>query len=516
MENNEISKFVEQVIKDPITRIEIVRRSHLFFFATYFSQHITYKLAPFHYEMIRLTEDEEIPLSVVTAFRSSGKSTLITLSYALWAVLGKQKRKNILIVGQTQDQARQHFDNIRKELEDNPLLKNDLGPFKEDSTWNAGSLIISRYNARISAVSMDQKIRGAKFRQWRPDLIILDDVEDSTAVRTREARDAIYERFTSEIIPLGSENSKIMVIGNLLHSESLVKKLETEILNGERSGVYREFPIMDDNDNILWPDRFPNMEAIEKQRLKIGNKFTWYREYMLRLIDNREPIIEKDWVKYYQELSPELRNQSVQFAAGVDLAVSEKSHADYTAIVSCKIVGHGENMQIFILPNPINSRMRLPVTIDNICTIAKSYGSGKHTFYIEEVGTQMGVTQLLNDRSIKAVGVAPGRNDKMTRLSIISDWIRSGKIQFPYKGAEELRNQMLNFGTERYDDLVDALTTLIIGIMEKPPRGGTNAVLLDFDRHAFYGGGRKHSGSWGSGHGFSIELGQDGQFHQRY
>lgn len=516
MENKEISKFVEQIIKEPTTRIEIVRRSHLFFLATYFSQHIQYKLAPFHYEMLRLTEDEETQLAVITAFRSSGKSTLITLSYALWAVLGKQRKKNILIVGQTQDQARQHFDNIRKELEENQLLKNDLGPFKEDTTWNAGSLIISRYNTRISAVSMDQKIRGAKYRQWRPDLIILDDVEDSAAVKTKEARDAIYERFTSEIVPLGSENAKIMVIGNLLHSDSLIKRLESDILNGNRTGVYREYPIIDDSDHSLWPDRFPDMASIEKERLKIGNKFTWYREYMLRIIDDREPIIEKEWIQYYQELPQKLRNQSVKFAAGVDLAVSEKSHADYTAIVGCKIVGHGEDMKIYILPNPINEKMRLPHTIDNICKMAKVYGTARHTFYIEEVGTQIGVTQLLNDREVKAVGVAPGSKDKRTRLSIISEWIRTGKIIFPYQGTKELEDQMLNFGTTRYDDLVDALTTLILGIMEKPPTSGSTVLIMDFDRESFYGGGRKKSNSWGPGHGWSIELGSDGQFRQRY
>jgi len=368
---------------------------------------------------------------------------------------------------------------------------------------------------------MDQKIRGAKFRQYRPDLILLDDVEDSTAVRTREAREAIYERFTSEIIPLGSENAKIMVVGNLLHSESLVKKLETEILNGERTGVYREFPIIDENDNILWPSRFPDMKAIEKQRMKIGNKFTWYREYMLRLIDNREPIIEESWVQYYQELPPILRNESATFAAGVDLAVSERTHADYTAIVSCKIVGTGDNMVIYVLPNPINSKMRLPVTIENICTIAKSYGTARHTFYIEEVGTQIGVTQLLIERNVKAIGVSPGRNDKMTRLSIISDWIRSGKIQFPFKGAEDLRNQMLNFGTERYDDLVDALTTLIIGIMEKPPVCPvTYEQVQAFGkalRRSMYGESSSSSrGGMGPGVSSSYELGQDGRFHQRY
>lgn len=277
-----------------------------------------------------------------------------------------------------------------------------------------------------------------------------------------------------------------------------------------------EYPIIDDNDHSLWPDWIPDMASIERERLKIGNKFTWYREYMLRIIDDRGPITEKEWIQYYQELPQKLRNQSVKFPAGVNLAVSEKSHADYSAIVGCKIVGHGDDMKIYILPNPINEKMRLPHTIDNICKMAKAYGTARHTLYVEEVGTQIGVTQLLNYREVKAVGVAPGSKAKRTRLSIISKWIRAGKIIFPYKGTKELEDQMLNFRTTRYDDLVDALTTLILGIMEKPPTSGSRVLIMDFDRESFYGGGRRKSNSWGPGNGWSVEFGSNGDLFRSY
>jgi phage terminase large subunit-like protein len=225
----------------------------------------------------------------------------------------------------------------------------------------------------------------------------------------------------------------------------LIRRLQEQIDNGERTGTYREYPVIDKNDHIYWPGKFPDLESIKTEELRIGDKFAWANEFLLTPLGDKEPIIEEGWIQRYIEIPQELRNQSIAYASGVDLAVSEKRTADYTAIVGAKIVGTGEDMKIYLLPNPLNAKTRLPVTIDNICTIASSHDN-KHTFYVEEVGTQLGLTQLLKERDIKAIGVAVGRNDKRTRLALISDWIRSGKILFPHKGTEDLERQILNFG----------------------------------------------------------------------
>lgn len=514
------NKFVDKVLKEPETRVNIVEKSHLMFFTTYFARFMEFPMAPMHYEMFNLSEKTESPLVVISAFRNSAKSTILNQSYALWSLFGIQKKKFIIIVSQTEVLAKAHFQNIKRELENNELLRQDLGPFEEEQ-WNAGSLILKRYNARIMAMSVGQAIRGLRHGEHRADLIICDDLEDINSTRYTDSREETYKWFNREIVAIGSAKTKVVVLGNPLHEESLIKRLETQIVGGERTGIYREFPIVDDEDKIYWPGKFPDLASIETEKLRVGDKFAWANEYLLKIVGDKEPIIEKEWVNYYQELPTELRNQAITFASGVDLAVSEKDSADYTAIVGAKIVGRGDDMKIYLLPNPLNAKTQLPVTIDNICTIAKSYGDHKHTFYVEEVGTQMGVTQLLKKKEIEAVGIGVGRNDKRTRLALISEWIRSGKILFPAHGAEDLLRQMLNFGLERHDDLVDALTTLIIGIMEKPPSPSVSHEEMQAFAKAMYSAiyadrsGYGHGGM-GPGVSSSYELGSDGRFHQRY
>ncbi len=47
---------------------------------TYFANYLTSESAEIHKSLFAVTEDEENPLSVVVAFRGSGKSTIMTMS----------------------------------------------------------------------------------------------------------------------------------------------------------------------------------------------------------------------------------------------------------------------------------------------------------------------------------------------------------------------------------------------------------------------------------------------------
>lgn len=528
--NNEqtINEFMG-IIKNPATRIELVRRSHYYFFYTYFSNYVTYEVAPFQKKLFEITEDTTNSLAVIVSFRSSAKSTIMTMSYVLWSILGNQNKKFVLIIGQTQEQARQHFKNLRNELTENKLLRDDLGPFKEDD-WNSTTLVLTRYNARITAASSEQAIRGLRHGEHRPDLIICDDVEDVNSVRTEESRIKTYNWFNSEVIPLGDLGTRVIVIGNLLHEDSLIKKLEQEIAQGKRKGIYREYPIITENKKILWPGKYKNMAAIKKEQDKI-DRLTWYREYMLRIIDDREPVIDKSWIQYYDKLPEELRNESISYAAGVDIAVGEKDRHDLTGIVSCKIHGSGDKMKIYILPNPTNHRMKLPITLDNICSLVKSFGEEVGYYvYIEEVGTQKGVTQILEDKKINAIGVTVGGNDKRGRLALVSEIIRSGRVLFPKHGAKLLIDQVLNLGVVAHDDLVDALTTLLLGIRNKPPHSYNPGIIKFsfggiFDRCSNEDWADKedreifkslNSHPMGPGSTNSIEFGEDGLPRKRY
>ncbi|MFA5871412.1 MAG: phage terminase large subunit [Parcubacteria group bacterium] len=451
------SEIMEKMFKDRRLRVEVTRRSHFWSFNVYFSHYVKYETAPFQKEMFRLTEQEDIKNLFICAFRGSSKSTIMTMSYPIWSILGIQQKKFVLILCQTKTQAKQHMVNLKRELESNQLLKNDLGPFEEESDeWGSSSLVFSNLNARITAASSEQSIRGLRHNQYRPDLIIGDDVEDLASTKTREGRDKTYQWFTGDVIPAGDKNTRIVMIGNLLHEDSMLMKLKRDLDEGKIKGAFRFYPLLDKNNKILWPGKYPSMADIEEERKKIGNEISWQREYLLKIIPNEDQVIHRSWIRYYDEL-PQEENRKTFIT--VDLAISEKSSADFTAVVTMVVYRRKNDFRAFILPNPINRRMGFPKTLE---IIKRHYEATNINFretliVVEEVAYQSAVPQQLQNDCYPAEGFRVS-GDKRSRLAMVANLIKNGNILFPLHGAEALISQIVNFGSERHDDLVDAFT----------------------------------------------------------
>ncbi len=460
-----------EIITNQDLRRQITHESHYWFFNLYFPHYVKYKTANFQKEIFKITEDSKLKLANICAFRGSGKSTIVSMSYPIWSIVGKQQKKFVVLLAQTQPQAKLMLQNLKHELENNDLLRADLGPFEErNEEWSSGSLVIPKYNARISALSMDQGIRGIRHGACRPDLIICDDIEDSSSVKTREGRDKTYNWLTIEIIPAGDSNTKIIIIGNLLHEDSLIMRLREKIEANELKGVFKEYPLANDNGKCNWPGKFPDKQSINELRKSIGNDISWYREYLLKIISDYGQVVNPEWIHYYDELPKDKRPSKVYTC--VDLAISEKSSADYTAMVSACIYGREDEMKIYILPNPINERMDFPKSIDCLRTLTYSLTEyrpfSKQRVFVEEVGYQTSFTQQTMYADIPATidPFKPGTRDKRTRLALTTPALQNAKVQFPVYGAERLIEQILGFGIEKHDDLVDAFSMVVLKAME--------------------------------------------------
>lgn len=453
----------QQLFRNRDVRIEVTSQSHQWFFSTYFANYITHETAELHRQLFAITEDESLPLAVVVAFRGSAKSTIMTMSYPIWAVVGKQQKKFVLIASQTQYQARVHLTNIKRELESNELLANDLGPFVEQrEEWGSTSLYIPKYNARITAISTEQSVRGIRHGAYRPDLIIADDVEDMQSVKTREGRNKTFDWFTGEIIPAGDTHTKRIAIGNLLHEDSLLMRLKERIVADEIDGQYYQFPIVQD-DISLWGGKYPDKQALRILQRSVGSKIAWEREYMLRIIPDEDQVIDPSWLKYYDDL-PALtaENEYVNSFISVDLAISQKATADYTAILIIHLFGHKpENRRYYIDVKFVNKRLTHLATLENIDLMYHALRAeelANPMVLVEQVAYQQSVVEQLQDRDIKAKGVKI-HTDKRARLQLVSSLFQQGSVFLPKtRDAAIIAQQLVGFGVEKYDDLADAVS----------------------------------------------------------
>lgn len=430
-------------------------------------------MAPFHHDIFRYAEDESIKRFLLISFRGSAKSTICSTALPLWAITGRLKKKHIVIASHTQQRAYDHSANIAREVEQNDLLRKYLGPFEEQQgRWSIPVRVIPRYDARISFVSAEEGIRGLREGQNRPDLIIVDDIEDQSSTKTKESRDKTFQWLTGELIPAGDIHTKVVFIGNFLHEDSALMRIMKLMQEGKMDGKFLKVPILDDEDNITWPGKFSSPEVLEAFKRGIGNEQMWQIEFMLKYIPDSDQLIKQEDVHYYdvkpqanywmEDGSPVGVMLGVK-CTGVDLAISKKDSADFTAMVSGQVIFANEIPKLYIEPNPFKGHIDFHETIEHAKAILRSSG-GFGQFFVENVAYQQAAVQEF-ERNGLPVYPMQATQDKRARLSVAAMYIKNGTVLFPRKGCEELFSQLIYFGQESHDDLVDALVYLILGMV---------------------------------------------------
>ena len=129
---------------------------------------------------------------VVAAPRGHAKSTSLTFKGSIHAIVYEYKHYPI-IISDSSEQAEGFLDNIRVEFEENEALREDFGNLV-GKVWRSNVLITST-NIKVEAIGSGKKIRGRKHRNWRPDLLVLDDIENDENVRTPEQRKKLESWF---------------------------------------------------------------------------------------------------------------------------------------------------------------------------------------------------------------------------------------------------------------------------------------------------------------------------------
>lgn len=87
--------------------------------------------------------------------------------------------------------------------------------------------------------------------------------------------------------------------------------------------------------------------------------------------------------------------------------------------------------------------------------------------FIEAQGFQEAYYQYMFDSGYRQVEAVKVSADKRTRLALTTKLIKEGAIMFPKTGCDELIQQIVGFGKEHHDDLVDAFSMLIAQILKE-------------------------------------------------
>lgn len=417
----------------------------LFFAVCVLSHHFTKKPAEFHKQIFSHLL-KNFKYTCIVAPRGHAKSTVVTLAYVLYCILFK-RANFILIISDTYTQAKYFLDAIKKEFETNDLLKFLFGDM-QGSVWGESELETAN-GVRVVCRGAEQKIRGLKWKQHRPDLIIVDDLENDELVASKDRRVKLERWFFGSVIPSLSDNGRLVIIGTILHYDSLLNKLSKNATFNPL--FYRA--IMDNKP--LWEAHY-TLEALEE----IKNNYraqglidVFYCEYMNEPLSDENAIFKKSYFKYYED--DEVLIKSLSKFITVDLAISEKESADYTVVMVCGI----DALNQFYILEYARDRFNPIETIEQIFKLAEKWNVSK--IGIESVAYQRALQWFLQDEMRRRnkfylVEELKADTDKERRIRGLQPRYAVGAVYHkPY--MTELEEELILFPKAPHDDIADAL-----------------------------------------------------------
>jgi hypothetical protein len=157
----------------------------------------------------------------VLAPRGSAKSTLVTLAFVLREALAGRQRF-IWIVSDTKRQAMAHLENIHAELSENRRLAKN---YRRARAFIRKGNRISLDGVVIEAYGAGQRVRGRRVRQYRPTMIVCDDLQNDGHIYSAKQRDQSRAWFHGMLMKAGTKRTHIINLGTALHREALSMEL---------------------------------------------------------------------------------------------------------------------------------------------------------------------------------------------------------------------------------------------------------------------------------------------------
>ena len=430
----------------------------------------------FHKEIWELVTSNSKQVAIA-APRYHAKSTAVTHAYTLASVLFRESRY-VLIVSDTVSQAIQFLGDIKKELLDNDDLRSlfSVSSFPKDTEDDLIVEMEDGYTFRIQAKGSEQKLRGLKWANLRPDLVIGDDMENDEIVMNKDRRMKFKRWFYGALIPCISSSGKIRIVGTILHLDSLLENLMPATLVNSHRGVksliredLKEYSLnvmpwksvkyrahTDDFKTLLWPEMKSAAEfrSQKEDYVRQGLADVYSQEMLNVPLDITDTFFKKtDFIP----MKVEDQKKAMVYYATCDLAVSQSQRADYSAFV---VGGMDEDGKLYC-KHVIKQRMDALEIVDTILMIQKIY---KPVLFGLEQGTiQKAIGPYLNEEMLKrgefinTVLLKPS-GDKLTRARSIQARMRSGACKFD-KDADwyqDFEDELLRFPRDKHDDQVDA------------------------------------------------------------
>lgn len=433
----------------------------------------------------------------IEAPRGHAKSTTFTFKDTIHAALYEYKHY-VIILSDSSDQAEGFLADIKTEMEENAEIREDFGNQQGQKVWKT-SVILLKNGVKIEAIGSGKKIRGRRHKQYRPDLLVLDDIENDENVNTPEQRKKLENWFYKAVSKAGDTYTDIVYIGTLLHYDSLLAKVAA---NPEYIAVKYQGVISFSNNEADWdaweriytdlsnPNRQQDAREFfetNREEMLLGTEVLWedklsYYDLMIIRISEGEASFNseiqnnpvdpdnctfmEEWLDFYDEEKPDFSQPEFLLFGANDPSLGKNKKSDTSAIIVVAINTRTGYMYVHIAS--IEKRKPDAIITDIIEKSRKlkiDFNKSYTKFGVETVQFQHFFKDILAKESAAGGEYLPieeinSLENKDIRIKSLQPYIKNGYIKF-LRSQKTLVKQLLEYPMGRNDDGPDCLEMVV-------------------------------------------------------
>jgi phage terminase large subunit-like protein len=413
-----------------------------------------------HDTIFNILDDDSIQLALIIAPRGFGKTSTVNLAFPAKKILFQEK-KFIVPISCTATQATMQGENLKRELTTNRFITGLFGPMKSD-TFSKEMWVTSSGTA-VMPRGAGQQVRGILYGDNRPDLIIVDDLEDAESVRSDEQRAKTKAWFFEDVlnsINRSRKDWKIIVIGTLLHEDSLLANLL------EDPGWYHaHLAICDDNFKSNWPDFMSDQDLaklVDSYR-RMGLLDSFYREYMGVPIAKESAKFKQEMFKSYEETDADFvkERKGLENMVILDPAKTTKVTSDDTSIVG---IGIDVKTPRIYVRDIVKGNLHPEQQYTECFDMADRIGArviGIEVTSLNEFITYPLRTEMIRQRRYYDIVELKARASKEERIQALVPFYRLGFVYHNKNVCAPLEAQLMSFPRSKKDDIMDALAYVV-------------------------------------------------------
>ena len=251
--------------------------------------------APFHNSAALKVKNTPNLKAVFKWPRGHAKSTHFDIFLPLWLMFQPKRLINVMVVvGKSEESAIGLLSDIQAELEFNQRIIADFGEQKAVGNWQEGQFV-TQSDVAFFARGRGQSPRGLRYKEARPDYIVIDDLDDDELCRNEKRVKDLTDWVKEALFgALDVGRGRFIMVGNLISKNSVLANIAAT------KGVYvSEIKAVDKDGEPVWKEKWTKQEAVEAAAF-MGYR-SWQKEMMHNPIKDGT-IFRHDWIRYKKVL----------------------------------------------------------------------------------------------------------------------------------------------------------------------------------------------------------------------